>query len=149
MVRFIIRTETTTRVREQRCPTAGGSPVWYFKKCIERAVRGNGVVSIELLRVDSRREYVLESWTNDSSTGLSVSDQISVKYPFKIHGFETANDPIRSANTLKWYESEEAAIEAATGMVKKPGNKEAIVIYKAIKIVTVAEQPVTVETLDI
>ena len=121
-----------------------------FEAWVHSSEHRNGeAYEITLGRVD--RFGTIRRWQRseqNTATGLSVSEQVNIKYGYKIHGFKTTCDPILSSNTLKWYETEDEAIKAATKMIKRSNNEDALVIYKAIKIVRRDDPPVEIEDLD-
>jgi len=65
-----------------------------------------------------------------------------VKNMYKIHGLTTANGEHKGHNTNKFYETYEDALVMAKKCVKQRGNS--VVIYKAINIVELRDQPIMV-----
>ncbi len=69
---------------------------------------------------------------------------MQIKLMYKIHGLNTANGLSRSAGNDTFYETEDAALEAARSYVARGSCSDSMVIYKAHVLVRRSHPPMEV-----
>lgn len=69
---------------------------------------------------------------------------VQIKMQYKIHGMNMAQGTCHSAGNQVFYETLDEAIERAKTYVRRQGNEEDMVIYKAIVVVRKEQPPVEV-----
>lgn len=144
-MKFMIRAVTRTGAKlTEPCPPHL-APREYFAQRVQRAVN-RGDESVQLIKICwSGCEHVLDSWVNELSK--NVDDGLPI-YKYKIHGLRTAQKGPSNRSNDTFYDTEGEALAKAKGYVTHPVNPQTMVIYKAIKIVRVADQPVLIEDVD-
>ena len=116
-----------------------------FNRCVEYFADGHKPSRTGIQIRDGNNHVIREFVVPRKS---DMADDIAVRFGFKIHGFHTANGTTRSANTQKFYESEDEATLAAERCMKRPnGDGDGIVIYKAIKLVRRKTPPIEIEEI--
>lgn len=114
---------------------------WAAEQAFDKLKRDDTVLSAKLQqRVEDgtierfgRERPRFKTTTLDEYRQLTLAEKIEDGYGYKVHGFDTVLNPKRSAQTAKWYKSEEAAMAAAEQMARRSSG--ALVVYKAAYIV--------------
>ena len=138
-VYFSIRTETATHVSETRFPN-GYTPRKQFARYVQSAVE-HGYERVQLIRISRHRETVIDSWVKDAPSDAPI-------FEYKIHSLPTAQSGPKDRSNDRFYPDLDSALKLAEHYASRSSNPQAMVIYKAIKIVRPAARPVTVEDLD-
>ena len=123
-----------------------------FANAVKQASDDSHIRRVTLWELSPNRpDSKHDEWVRDDVT---LKDEVEVRLSYKIHGFHVANGRARSTQTEKFYETEEAATEAAEGMARRSANSSnaqsrGVVIYKAIKIIRPVKPVVEIETIDL